>query len=208
MKVFYICPISNNKLLLVGELNKNGIFTTGFYIYDESNSNLISSKILKTSKHSTANKNVLIYQGNFSKNFEGISYNFLSVSKIFIFNLDGTFNKEIDTKESVPIPKLAEKQIGKNKEDTMYVYMRGKTFATNIGSFRIKDTLFALSYRVNQTDDFLTIDRYIISDNEYNSSLKLNYNNKNNRDLLYVSQNKESIFLVFIDSVLSLKIDN
>ena len=85
----------------------------------------------------------------------------IGCSLVYIFTKDGNFITNITTKENVPIPQIT------NFNET-YMYKRGHTFSTNIGSFVIGNDIHIISNRVVENKNAIIVDRYSIKNSNYN----------------------------------------
>lgn len=141
LQIFSLIPFSenSNKYLCFGELFQNNVFNTGFYMVDLSSEIITISKILKTEVNSTFIESRLQYTGYFQKQNENLlSYNFEMFSKIFFFNNNGFFEKELNTKDKTKLPKIV---VRNNIE---FTYSNDGKGYSNVGLF-CKTNIFMFS---------------------------------------------------------------
>lgn len=173
LKIFNAFPISNiNEYIILGEIKMAGLTKVAFIKY---NTITNISKVIReiNINNEGTNRNFLMSNGVFSKNSNYITYTFNKSSKIFVFNKNGNFINQINTKENVPNPEIIE-------FNGSFGYKRGATYSTNIATFIKNDDVYILSERINE-DKKIIIDRYSLKNGKYKNSFALNnteYGNK------------------------------
>ncbi|WP_126461459.1 hypothetical protein [Flavobacterium sp. LS1R10] len=187
-----VIPNSKTKFLCFGESFENSSYNTGFHIIDIDTNEIFSTKILQNNDQSEMTKNCLIYSGNFTKTYDKniIAYACDKYSKIYFFDSNGLFTKELNTNDNVPLPDILTNQKGYN------FYSRGGTWATNVGMFMKDGDIFVFSARSDDNNTII-IDQYSYYTLQYVQSYKLNYNNLNSKRIMNVFIDKDKIILVF-----------
>ena len=199
-KVINMFPVDDKSHILIalGEQKTQEKYITGFYIIDLVTLKTKTLKAISSSNYSKVAQNNMIYQGNFSQDEKNIIYNFDKISKIFIFDKMGHLKSVIATKENVPTPKLT-KEIRQN--DTLFLYKRGETFSTNIGSAISDDTINVFSSRVKGEE--VIIDKYLIPTQKYITSSRAKFMGKSNQNINYVFSHQGKIYIVFDNKLTS-----
>ncbi|WP_130735284.1 hypothetical protein [Flavobacterium sp. J27] len=189
---------ASKKVLLFGEYKSRHKYQTGFFLLNLETNEMIETYIVEEGDTSQILNNSLIYSGNFSKSKDTISYYCDKYSKIYFFNTNGNFQKEIITKDESPKPKLVSNNNGT-------YYKRGATFNTNNGLFTMNDDLFIFSSR-NEQSNKITVDCYSFSTGKYKFSTSFGCNNKTNVDINFVTKNQNNLIIGFDDKMALLKI--
>jgi hypothetical protein len=202
-KAFSLKSLSNDKyntkFLCFGESFVNGKFCTGFHIIDIDSTSIITSKVLQNSRITSMPKNSLVYTGCFTTSYDKsvISYCCDKYSKIYFFDSNGNYIKELITKDNVPLPKIL-----KNQEGNSF-YSRGGTWTTNLGMFIKNDGVFVFSGRSKKENTIIKggskiiIDQYSYNTLQYVQSFKIDYNNLNSRNITNVFIAKDKIVVGF-----------
>lgn len=194
IKIFSLKTFSNskNKMLCFGEYKTYNFFITGFFILDIQANSIRIVKKLDSNKETSMPKNALIYAGFFNFNFEKsiLSYTCNKYSKIYFFNKNGFFIKELSTAEKAPLPEILTNDVGDS------FYSRGGTWTTNMGLFIKNNKVFVFSNRAKE-DFKIIIDKYSFSTLEYIKSYKLNYSNQSAKSIRNVFIDKDKIVIGF-----------
>lgn len=187
-----LLPDSKDKFICFGENYDSKKYNTGFFIVNFKTSQVFTSQILEKTNHTSMPKNGLVYSGKFNNSFDKqlLFYCCDKYSKIYFFDKNGIFKKELVTNDHTPLPKI----LTNKKGDTFYG--RGGTFTSNMGMFMRDDKIFVFSSRLNDKSD-IVIDEYSYSTLEYTRSFKLKFNNLSAQDIGNVIIDKERIILVF-----------
>ncbi len=177
---------SDSKFLCLAQHFVNNKYETGFFIIDFLTNEILTSKIVETEDIPNVPKNGLKYSGMFSiLDNNIISYSCNKFSKIYFFDKNGFFVKELTTCDKTPLPIIT-----KNSQNTSF-YSRSGTWNTNMGIFIKNNKIFVFS-ATNKILDKVVIDEYSYSNLQYIQSYKLDYNNQNSfcvRDV-FVNNNK------------------
>ena len=194
IKIFSLktIPNSKSKILCFGEYKQNNIFKTGFFVFDYINSKVIISKILENNPETNMPKNALVYAGFFNLNYEKslITFTCNKYSKIYLFDSNGLFTSEMNTKDNVPLPEIFTNERGDS------FYSRGNSWTTNMGMFIKNNKIFVFSN--SSSEKFkLIIDEYSCLNNKYIKSYKLNYLNQSAKDIRNVFIEKDKIIIGF-----------
>lgn len=201
-KVFNIKPLSNSKtkFLCLGEYLIGNKYVTGFYIVDINSQNVNLVKEIQFSEKSMILENFLIYSGDFSSSFEGddIAYFCDKFSKIYFFDNTGTYLKELNTKENVPLPKILTNDKGDN------FYSRGDTWSTNKAVYLNKKKVFVFSGR-SEFETNIVIDEYSYETLKYDKSYLVNYNNYDSKSIGNVRIDKDNLIIAFNSDYASFK---
>lgn len=202
-KVFNIklLPGSGSKFLCLGEYLIDDKYVTGFYVVDINSKEIELIKGMQFNYKSKILENFLIFSGDFSNNFEGNEMAFFcdKYSKIYFFNNNGGYVKELNTKENVPLPKILTNDKGDN------FYSRGDTWSTNRGVFFNKESIFVFSGR-SEFETNIVVDEYSFKNLKYNKSYRLNYNNYDSKSIANVNVNKENVIIAFNSDYASFKL--
>jgi len=194
LKVNSIIPIANSKteFLCFAEYKVSDEYITGFYFVDFETKKIKLSKLLENDKTSSVPKNALIYSGKFAKfqNEKIISYYCDKFSKIYFFNNNGKYLKELTTLDETPKPIITKNQQG------FSFYSRKGAWNTNMGMFLKEGKIFVLSASNENYSDII-IDEYLLSDLKYIQSYKINYNNQSTYNVRNVFSTKNSIIIGF-----------
>jgi hypothetical protein len=195
--------IDSSKLLIFGQYKVGSHFQTGFYLFDLNTKIITPSKIIETNKLSKASENLLIYSGKFSIiDTNTISYCCGKLSKIFFFNVQGDFIKELITKDKSPKATLVTNTSGT-------FFKRGSAFNTNSAVLKLSDKLLVFSSRTNEKN-VIMVDTYSYKTNSYLSSSEILYKNKSSTDIYLALCAKKKVILFFDEgiSLFSLSIKN
>ena len=107
----------------------------------------------------------LVYDGVFNEGDSLVTYTCLHVPWVYVFDLEGNLVREVTTKDRVSVPIIT-------RFKDYFVFARGKSFNSNMGSFARGDTLYVFSYRVPASPGF-TLDLYGIPGGDYLGSIYL-----------------------------------
>lgn len=185
-------PNTEDKFLCFGESFNGNKYTTGFHVIDFKNDNSVVSKSFEVNNISKMPENELRYSGKFCNlNDNGmIAYCCDKYSRIYFFNQNGVFIKELKTKDNSPLPEILKNDRGDS------FYSRGGTWVSNFGLFVKNDNVFVFSGRTNEKLN-IVIDKYSFSKLSYENSYRLNYNNLDSRCIKNVFEQKNKIILGF-----------
>jgi hypothetical protein len=203
LKVNTIKPIKNSEttFLCFAEYHQDNRYNTAFYIIDFKTKQIELSKELETTDYDDFLSNSLRYIGKFiaikEKNI--IGYYCEKYSKIFFFNDDGKFIKELQTSDRVPLPKIA-----KNSQGNRF-YSQDGTWYSNLGIFMKDDKIYVFS-QATKEKDFMTIDQYSWDQLEYIQSYKLSYKNINSGGIYNLHLDKNRVIICFDYDYASFKI--
>lgn len=189
---YAIKPVNDSNYLCFGELFLNNEYTTGFFIINFETKKIKQSKVLEISKTSEITKNALAYSGFFTNSFEKdkIIYCCNKYSKVYFFDANGIFKKELTTNDKVPLPKISQNNIGDN------FYNRSATWNNNMGLFIKNNNIYICSIRTD-LDSTIIIDKYSYERMCYIQSYKLNYNKLNAFKISKIFINKNRILFGF-----------
>jgi hypothetical protein len=194
VKVISLKPVINSKskYICFAEYFQNNLYKTGFYIIDFVTDQIVPTKIVETSTHTSVPKMALSYSGKFStfRNNKITCYYCDKYSKIYFFNSDGFFIKELTSADNTPLPNIIE-----NKEGYSF-YSRKGTWNSNMGVFMQNNNFFVLSASGKEFNT-LIIDEYSYGDLKYIKSYKLNYNNQNSFNVREVFADHDKIIIGF-----------
>ena len=123
------------------------------------------SKGLCKSGYTSYQELSLVYDGVFNEGDSLVTYTCLHVPWVYVFDLEGNLVREVTTKDRVPVPIIT-------RFKDYFVFARGKSFNSNMGSFARGDTLYVFSYRVPASPGF-TLDLYGIPGGDYLGSIYL-----------------------------------
>ncbi|MDP5201278.1 hypothetical protein [Flavobacterium sp. DG2-3] len=194
-KIVSLLPLkdSNNKFISFGELLKNEVYYTGFFIIDTKFSTVDLLKTLSESKESNVISASLQYSGSFSYNSDNglLAYFCNKYSKIYFFSSQtGSYKKVLTTKEDVPLPKI----LKNNKGDSFYA--RGTTRNTNMGFFLKNGNVFVFSARSPLESEIL-VDIYSSDSFKYEKSIKFFYKNFDSKSIEIVMLKDNKIVMGF-----------
>ena len=190
---------SSNRYLFFGEVFENNAYETGFFILDMVNNKIVKSKMLQTNNNSYKPEIVTMYAGIFQKTGKNsIVYTCEKNAKIFLFNGNGFFEKELTTKDNTPVPSVI-----KNSNNE-YFYSRKGLQYTNSGVFMDNKNIFVFSMASTFIDKII-IDQYSLETMKYIQSFKLDYNNFNSNDIANVIIDNKKVIIRFEQGYASFK---
>lgn len=131
----------------------------------------------------------MAYYGVFLNASNFITYTFIHVPYVCVFDDKGNFLSIIKTKDNVPSPSFI------HYKNSIF-YERGKTFNSNIASFVKGDFVYVISYRVPVSNKKFIFDIYNRENGDYITSIDVENGNKYcNRDIDNVVSDKQYIYL-------------
>lgn len=131
----------------------------------------------------------MAYYGVFSKAFNYITYAFIHIPYVCVFDGAGNFLSMIKTKDNVPFPSLL------HYKNSIF-YERGKTFNSNMVSFAKDGFVYVVSYRVPLQDGKFIFDIYSLENGSYLSSIEVDNGGRcNNRDVEELISDRERLYL-------------
>jgi hypothetical protein len=198
LKAFAVYPIlGSDDLVVLGELEINHVFKTGFFKIKLNDSSSTDIGIIEEKRQSYAAQNSLKYSGHFTQDSgdQGILYYCNKNSKIFSMYANRSF-RIYNTDDHTPLPEIVYNGNG------AYFYKRGATWSTNCGMICDHNNYYVFSAR-SPVRDSLTIDVYDKKSFQYQYSSKLFYDHKRAPDLNYVYHYQDQAFLAFDNSLVS-----
>ena len=191
LKVFSVFE-TDSKYICFGENYNKGIYTTGFFIIDLKNLEIIPSKVLMEESSSITPKNALMYSGSFKKSFDNkyICYNCDKFSEIYVFKNNGTLIKTIITKDETPLSKILSNDNGAT------FYARGTAWNTNMGVFIKNNYIYVFSDRSDERHNII-LDQYSLESTKYVQSYKINYDGVSDSGIRNVYENDGKIIINF-----------
>ncbi len=195
LKIYSIKSLTkSNVIICFGEYNeKKNDFKTGFFAVNISSKQIKKLKIVETSKFSKSTINALRYSGLFNNSNEsGLNiYTCSKYSKIYLFDENGYFLKELSTQEKIPLPTVKINEIGNS------FFVQGSTFYTNKSCFVKDKRIFVFSDIKN--NESIIIDEYDYLNLTYINSFKLHFRNLTTRDINKVFVKDNKVILAFND---------
>ncbi len=187
-----ILPNSTSKYLCFAELKENKTYKTGFFVVDFITLKITPSKIFVEKNYTDVASNALCYSGSFSafKEENYIVYYCNKYSKLFFFDLNGSYKKELTTADQTPLPSLI-----KNSQGFTY-YKRGGTWNTNMGLFLRNNKVFVFSAS-NSIFNKIVIDEYSLDDLHYSQTFTLNYDGLNSFSIRQIFMDKNKLIIGF-----------
>lgn len=193
-KIISLKALLNSKVefLAFGELYENKVYSTGFYVIDISTGEIIKSKTIEKNINTIVPINQLRYSGKFNSSYEKTKIYFYcdKYSKIYFFDINGLFTKELSTNENVPLPKITTTKQGAS------FYTQGATWYTNMGVFFKENKIFVLS-AASKIKKSIVIDEYSYKTLKYKQSFKLNYNNMTSGSIRNIFIDNNRIVICF-----------
>lgn len=108
----------------------------------------------------------LAFYGVFFASNNNITFTFIHLPYVYVFNERGQFVASIHTKDDVPMPSIIHYK-------GYYLYERGRTFNSNIASFVHNGNLYVMSSRVPKTVDQFLFDIYRLDNGKYSGSFSV-----------------------------------
>jgi hypothetical protein len=193
-KIRSIKPLINSqtKFICFGEYFEKNCYKSGFYIIDIYSKKIIPSKIVKSSFKTSMPGIALSYSGNFSASWEKskLVYCCDKYSKIYFFDKNGKYLRELTTNDKIPLPVILTNQKGDS------FYSRGGTWASNCGIIIREDLIYVFSARSIE-ESTIIVDEYSYNTLKYIQSFRIKYNNLNSRSIKNVFFNKNKILITF-----------
>jgi hypothetical protein len=220
---FYSCDLSNNKIskynlknfkiasikflynsknefIAFGEIKQKNMFNTGFFKIDLDNNTIVPIKIVDKNNESQFLTNTLKYAGDFSYfiNERIFSYTCDKSAKIFFFNVQGIYIKEVTTNDNVPLPQILTNEKGDS------FYGREGTWNTNTGIFLKNNFVYVFSSRSKEKYD-LILDKYSYTTTKYIESFKIRCNEYSSRDITNMFFKNDLLIVTFTTDYASFK---
>ena len=191
---------SNDELILFGELIQENKFISGFFKLSLNDYIITPLKIVETNLKSQFLANTLKYVGEFtfSQSDSVCSFACDKYSKIYFFDKNGNYIKELTTKDNAPIPIILTNENGDS------FYSRGSTWNTNTAAFVKNGYVYVFSAR-EKSYLSLIIDKYSLKNLNYLESYKIKCNNFGSRDITNLFINENGIVVSFSYNYASLK---
>lgn len=189
----------SNKCLFLGEFLSANTFKIGFFILNLDTNEITTSKLLYDKNESFKPEIVMKYAGDFQKTTsDSYAYTCEDNSKIYLFNENGVFKKEFNTKDKTPLPNTF-----KDSHGNCYFSRNGSKY-TNSGILIDRKSLFVFSM-ASPIKDKIIIDQYSKTTQKYIQSFKLNYKNHSSLDIENIYLNNGKIILKFESGYASFK---
>lgn len=189
--------LEDSMLLSFEEVSTNPLTQYAFYIYKISSKDSMARTLVYAPIFSDSYRNKhersMAYYGNFLTANGYITFTFLHIPYIYIFNENGEFLTTIRTKDNVPSPSIIQYK-------GYYLYERGKTFNSNYSAFVKDKYLYVLSMRVPKNTLLFTFDLYALSNGQYVGSINIDNGNRyTNLDIEDLQCRDERIFIITKD---------
>lgn len=188
-----------NEILFFGEFFANNTYNIGFFILNLVNNGITIKKLLYTNNESFKPEIALKYSGHFQKTLSNnYAYTCEDNSKIFLFNKDGIFEKEFNTKDNTQLPNTFKDAAG-----NCYFSRNGSQY-TNSGVLIDNKNMFVFAM-TSPIKNKIIIDQYSKLTGKYIQSFKLNYKNYHSLNIQDIYIENDKILLTFESNYASFK---
>lgn len=165
-KIINAIPINKHKFLTLDIdtiQSKGSVSFSVCTIIDNNSFKRIGNIELPLNNYKKFPEKALAYSGVFLKTFKHITYSFSHLPYIYVFDNNGNFITVIKTKDNVPPPSIIQYK-------NYFIFERGKSFNSNVGSFVYENNVCVFSYHSSLSGKYV-IDCYDLSSGKYNGSI-------------------------------------
>ncbi len=197
----------NHTFLAFEPTDTSSIASFAFFRYisiDDSLKRTIENVHVPACDYSNVYEKRLAFDGVFLKKENYVTYTFNHLPLVLVFDKEGNYIRQIDTKDKVPCPSII-------RYKQFYIYERGHAFNSNISSFVDGKCVYVFSYRTPKLIKEFMVDAYSLVTGEYKFSIRITnngYNKNTDIDKIYAVDDN-----IYIDTrmkfyKLNIQVDN